>query len=685
MWWYLLDVILFQTCFLGLYLLFKTETFYAQNRAYLLVTAVLSFIVPLLDFSVLAIDFGPEETVNTVDTQFQSYFMTGKEVNLTASGANTEPQTSTWSMDAILKLIYLIGISFFAIKFSIGYWKLKQLTHKARFECYIHKVQCYKLEASENAFTFWKSIFVGDKIPETQRAKVVAHELEHARSNHALDLFFTEFLRMLFWLSPAHHWLKRELVLVHELQADAVAAKDLNKRDYAQSLLNQAFGTRNFEFSHSFFNHSQLKQRLMMLQKKNSRPQNLLKYLLILPLLGLMLTYTACKVSTQEEIQQLTEEAEAEKLRSQYMDELEEAVAKYGMFSDDIPAKFRLSTYREINSREDFYRRNVFMILMAEKMDEKSSDGNKMSMTDTDAFRKLKTQTYEDYLQEKENDWNVEVTETERAYDTTGDVPFAVIESVPVFPGCEGLATNQERKECMSKKISQFVNENFDTGLAKTLGLTGVNRVYVQFKIDKTGKIVDVRARAPHPDLQAEGERVISKLPEMQPGEQKGEKVGVLYSLPITFQTYGDSTEENENQAPMTKITKIKNTEAKLSDVPFAVIESVPVFPGCEGLGSNDERKECMSRKVSQFVNENFDIGLAKKLGLTGVNRVYVQFKIDKTGKIVDVRARAPHPDLQAEGERVIKELPKMKPGEHEGEKVGVLYAIPLTFNVPNE
>ncbi|MBZ9628988.1 M56 family metallopeptidase [Psychroflexus sp. CAK1W] len=464
MWWYLLDVILFQTCFLGLYLLFKTETFYTQNRIYLLVTAVLSFLIPLLDFSFLAFSFGAEETSSPAVAQLQSYFMMGEEVNLIASGANTEPQTSTWSLDAMLKLVYLTGISFFAVKFSIGYWKLKQMTQKARFERYIDDVPCYKLEASENAFTFWNSIFIGDKIPETQRAKVMAHELEHARSHHAVDLFFTEFLRLLCWVSPAHHWLKQELVLVHELQADAVAAKDLNKRDYAQSLLNQAFGTRNFEFSHSFFNHSQLKQRLMMLQKKNSRPQHLLKYLLILPLLGLMLTYTACKEETQEDIQQLTEEAEAEKLRTQYIEELKEAVAKYGMFSDDMPAKFRLTTYREINSKEDFYRRNVFMILMAEKMDEESSDENKMSMTDTEAFRKLKTQTYEEYLQEQNNP-KTEITEREKI-DNTGSVPFSVIENVPVFPGCENLGTNEERKACMSKKISEFVNKDFDIGLA---------------------------------------------------------------------------------------------------------------------------------------------------------------------------------------------------------------------------
>ncbi|MFD0932409.1 energy transducer TonB [Psychroflexus salinarum] len=576
MWWYLLDVILFQTCFLGLYLLFKKETFYAQNRVYLLVTAVLSFLIPLLDLSFLAFSFGSEETSSPAVAQLQSYFMIGEEVNLNASGANAEAQTSTWSLDATLKLIYLIGISFFAIKFSIGYWKLKQMTKKASFERYIHTVKYYKLEASENAFTFWNSIFVGDNIPETQREKVMAHELEHARSKHAMDLFFTEFLRMLCWISPAHHWLKRELVLVHELQADAVAAKDLNKRDYAQSLLNQAFGTTNFEFSHSFFNHSQLKQRLMMLQKKNSHPQNLLKYLLILPLLGLMLTYTACEV-----------------------------------------------------------------------------------------------QNYQD---------RTEVTEVEKTGGEIGDVPFSVIENVPVFPGCEGLESNEERKECMSEKISQFVNENFDVNLAEDLGLTGVNRVYVQFKIDETGKITNVAARAPHPDLQAEGERVISKLPEMQPGKQKGKKVGVLYSLPVTFQIGENNTNKNMEKSPLTEIKE--NKVSYSGDVPFAVVENVPVFPGCEGLASNKERKECMSKNISQFVNQNFNTSLTKGLGLTGTIRVYAQFKIDKTGEVVNVRTRAPHPKLDDEAKRVVSLLPKTQPGKHEGEKVGVLYAIPITFNV---
>lgn len=115
------------------------------------------------------------------------------------------------------------------------------------------------------------------------------------------------------------------------------------------------------------------------------------------------------------------------------------------------------------------------------------------------------------------------------------DVPFASIQDVPIFPGCEKEKDNEARRACMVKKIDNFVNKKFDTGLGSELGLTGINRVYVRFKIDKTGKVVDVQARSSHPRLTREGERVVGLLPDMQPGKQRGRAVGIIYTLPITF------------------------------------------------------------------------------------------------------------------------------------------------------
>ncbi len=116
------------------------------------------------------------------------------------------------------------------------------------------------------------------------------------------------------------------------------------------------------------------------------------------------------------------------------------------------------------------------------------------------------------------------------------DVPFAVIENVPIYPGCEGEKTNQAKKDCMSEKIQKFVSKKFNTELANDLGLEGIQQIYVQFKIDKNGDITDVRARAPHPRLEKEAKDVINALPKMTPGKQRGKAVGVLYALPIKFQ-----------------------------------------------------------------------------------------------------------------------------------------------------
>ena len=120
--------------------------------------------------------------------------------------------------------------------------------------------------------------------------------------------------------------------------------------------------------------------------------------------------------------------------------------------------------------------------------------------------------------------------ETEKA-----DVPFAVIENVPVYPGCNEKS-NEELKKCMSDKISEFVNIHFDMKMIEALDLPPkIYRSAIQFKIDNQGNVVDVHARADYPEIGKEAVRVVSNLPQMIPGKQKGKNVGVLYSLPIIF------------------------------------------------------------------------------------------------------------------------------------------------------
>jgi len=130
----------------------------------------------------------------------------------------------------------------------------------------------------------------------------------------------------------------------------------------------------------------------------------------------------------------------------------------------------------------------------------------------------------------------VEIDDIEEADEEIDDVPFAVIENVPIYPGCENKKNNAEKKQCMSDKVQKFVQKKFNTDLAGDLGLEGRQRISVQFKIDKYGNVINVRARAPHPKLEQEAVKVVKALPKMIPGKQRGKAVGVLYSLPILFQ-----------------------------------------------------------------------------------------------------------------------------------------------------
>ena len=128
----------------------------------------------------------------------------------------------------------------------------------------------------------------------------------------------------------------------------------------------------------------------------------------------------------------------------------------------------------------------------------------------------------------------VEEIEVEEVVEDV-EVPFAVIENVPEYPGCE-RGSNTEKRKCMSDKIAKFVQRKFNTDLAGDLGLSGRQRISVIFKIDKNGNVTGVRSRAPHPRLEKEAARVINMLPKMKPGRQRGKPVIVPYSLPITFQ-----------------------------------------------------------------------------------------------------------------------------------------------------
>ena len=113
------------------------------------------------------------------------------------------------------------------------------------------------------------------------------------------------------------------------------------------------------------------------------------------------------------------------------------------------------------------------------------------------------------------------------------DIPFAIIEDVPLFPGCEKVSKPQ-RRQCFQEKMQEHINKNFRyPEIAKEMGIQG--RVFCQFMIGTDGNISGIRTRGPDKNLEKEANRIISLLPKMSPGKQTGKVVRVPFSIPITF------------------------------------------------------------------------------------------------------------------------------------------------------
>ncbi|MGB1308495.1 MAG: energy transducer TonB [Oceanihabitans sp.] len=137
----------------------------------------------------------------------------------------------------------------------------------------------------------------------------------------------------------------------------------------------------------------------------------------------------------------------------------------------------------------------------------------------------------EEYIEEKPILAISDVLEVEEV-DEDYEVPFAVVENVPIFPGCSG--NNQELKKCFNNKVLAHVKNTFKyPARAQELGVEG--KVYVMFVVNNKGVISNIRTRGPDKALEKEASRIISALPIMVPGKQRNKPVSVPYAIPITF------------------------------------------------------------------------------------------------------------------------------------------------------
>lgn len=275
---YLLEVSVCLTIFYGGYiLLFRQETFFQRNRFYLLLTAVLSLFIPLIQFDFFgensSILLQPLKTISNQSNQMIGIVETSYSVS--------------WYQ--VLLWLYGVGALFFTLRLGWSLFQIYRLIQNSKIE--IHRD--YFLIPTQGklpTFSFFKYLFWDNTVqlaPE-EREKILLHELTHIQQRHTYDVLFLEVLKIVFWFNPFVYLYSQSLKNIHEFIADQQALGTSALPTYNRMIVQSLFKQLDFRLTHHF-NKSQIQQRLKMLAKDRTKELNLLKIFIVIPLMSLTL------------------------------------------------------------------------------------------------------------------------------------------------------------------------------------------------------------------------------------------------------------------------------------------------------------------------------------------------------------------------------------------------------------
>ncbi|HAS39236.1 MAG TPA: hypothetical protein DCS93_02100 [Microscillaceae bacterium] len=276
--YYILNFTICQAFLWAFYRVFlEKESLHTTKRYYLLLIVPIAVVIPLVTFPVY------EVPVKVLSVQVDSFRPLVHAKPIFQAGSNTLWPTFLW-------LIYFGGVLIFGLRFIRNLlYLITQIanSHKVKVQHLTHVL--ISQEVIPHAFLRYvflnKDWYTHQRIPQ----EVLIHEEAHARQLHSIDLLFAEFLRVVLWFNPFIYFMKNSMQLNHEFLADRyVLDRGITKGSYQESILELSIIEPQHLFSNAF-NHSFIKKRFLMMQKRSSNTLIYLKATLLLFLVSALL------------------------------------------------------------------------------------------------------------------------------------------------------------------------------------------------------------------------------------------------------------------------------------------------------------------------------------------------------------------------------------------------------------
>lgn len=492
-------------------LLLARETTHTLNRLVLLMGIVLSLVLPLCIITVhqksltpLPLsDWGGEPIVLPLKDEI---------ANVTTPLSSQSGSGSEAAWLRLFAAILLSGSLLRLLYLAQGYRKLRTMICGGESHTLPSGTHVCLVDAPVAPFSWCRTVVMSRADWQSQPAAILAHEEAHVRHRHSYDVVVVELLTALQWFNPVVWFMRQELRIVHEYEADAsVLSRGFDESQYIHLLMQKATGIQACVLANGIHTPKTKKRIIMMLKPKSSRTA-WLKALYVVPITLVSLAMTAQTVVDYETTQE-----------------------------DNNPSKAQ----------------SVFIV-----------NGQVMSV---DSVQNIQKQDIDNVSVVGNREriskvFNVEadsavIIETKQAVDSR---IFDICEQMPQFPGggekLMGFIAHNTKypKEAtewgvMGRVVVKFVVEKDGRITSPTVVLTKgldepsdtavavtVNGYLKEMTEEqrREAEAQDAGLKAGMKALEAEAVRVVNAMPKWEPGRQNGQTVRCYYALPVTFRLY---------------------------------------------------------------------------------------------------------------------------------------------------
>lgn len=663
-------------------LLFTNSNRFQFNRFYLLTAMLFSLALPL--FGLLMGESSPQ--VMAIKQNLLSGFML-KEITISYGdpSAVTLPEVEVApparihvSLWQVLGIIYLIGVVVTALLFLFKMGKLVVMiirSPKRKMDGYT-MVFTHK---EHGPYSFFRYAFFPD---EQVDPTIVRHELSHIAHHHSWDILMVELMKIFQWFNPFIYLYKRELQSLHEYIADDdVVAAGTDKRNYMMLILQQCTAVDFSDMSNNF-SLILTKKRIKMITKHEKAKGFWWKLLATLPVLAVLLIVNA-RASAQQ-VKKTDETAyefstkditdiKIKKVDNDSIYQIVEVMPEFPGGTEKMMDYLSKNIKYPEEAKEKGISGRVFLSFVIEKngsvSDVKVARGIG-KVCDDEAVRVVKAMPK----------WKPGLMKGK---------PVRVNYMLPIFFKLDDNVKNKGLAGTSWEGTGKGTKDKVNYTMHMTMEIESPTSGYFVMNLtsEKKGKSnVEFEDVGLPFTYTFDGKSTGSINPHNPDGSAMTENAEPPYgftldekgNIIVNFYDMKDIGVEKivftKNKPIIPKGSVAPQAELKPDkDGIWPIAETMPEYPG--GM-----------QAMIAYMQENLTVPEKyQKMDAKAEYRVFVQFVVAEDGSVTNVEVLKPEPskkDLNDEAVRVVKAMPKWKPGTVDGKPVKVRYTLPVTYRL---